>query len=366
MRKVCHLTSVHHLYDTRIFYKQCISLAKRYEVVLVGQNGDGLLHEGVMFAPLAAFPTNRIARMLWGVPAVIRQAFREKADVYHIHDPELMPGGWILKLFGKRVIYDVHEDYPRDILGKEWIWPPLRNLIAAVVKLTEAISFRLFDAVVPVTEDISRYFKGDKCYIVHNYPRLDLIDAVASRIKEDGEKPIIYYAGDLSVIRGVVTLVEAMAMVSSEAELWLAGPWENDSVRSQCENSAGWAKCRYLGKLSFRDAIATMKSASIGVVPFKPHGNHFNALPNKAFEYMSCSLPMVLSDFPFWRQYFGAFGSFYDPMSSKALAEQLDFVLSNWSIEKERAVKARQFVEDNRSWEAEEKVLFKMYEKILG
>jgi hypothetical protein len=54
---------------------------------------------------------------------VYRKALKTDADIYHLHDPELMPLGLLLKLQRKKVIYDVHENLPKQISIKHWINP---------------------------------------------------------------------------------------------------------------------------------------------------------------------------------------------------------------------------------------------------
>lgn len=129
-KKICILTSVHPVFDTRIFHKQAKTLAKAgYDVTLVVQHDRAETLKGVKILPLER-PANRLSRMLKTTWQVWQKAIKQRAAIYHFHDPELIPVGLLLKLQGKKVIYDVHEDVPSQILTKHWIAKPLRKTIA--------------------------------------------------------------------------------------------------------------------------------------------------------------------------------------------------------------------------------------------
>ena len=111
-KKVCILTSVHTPFDTRIFHKQAKSLLKAgYDVTLIAQHDRDELVGGIRIIALPK-PKNRLRRML-GTWRVCKLAFKQKAEIYHLHDPELLQIGLLSKILGKKVIYDVYEEYPK-------------------------------------------------------------------------------------------------------------------------------------------------------------------------------------------------------------------------------------------------------------
>ena len=94
-KKVCILTSVHTPFDTRIFHKQAKSLLKAgYDVTLIAQHDKDELVGGIRMVALPK-PKNRLWRML-GTWRVFKLALKQKAEIYHFHDPELLPWGWLL------------------------------------------------------------------------------------------------------------------------------------------------------------------------------------------------------------------------------------------------------------------------------
>ena len=171
-KKVCHLTSVHPKIDTRIFYKECKTLVDAgYDVTLVVQNDKDEVIDGVKILCIDT-PKNRKERMLHTTRHVYKRALECNADIYHFHDPELMPIGLKLKRKGKKVIYDVHEDVPRQILSKQWIPAPLRKIISWVIERIEIYAAKRFDCIVTATDYIAGHFVklNNNVIAVKNYP----------------------------------------------------------------------------------------------------------------------------------------------------------------------------------------------------
>ena len=136
--RIVHLSSVHHPGDTRIAIKMCSSLAEAgHEVHLVvcGEEGEipvKLKDKGVMVHLLKP-AVNRWERMRSKSREVFQVGAALNGDLYHFHDPEGLPQAlkW-QKILGRPFIYDLHEDYPKNILTKPWVARPLRPALARI------------------------------------------------------------------------------------------------------------------------------------------------------------------------------------------------------------------------------------------
>src|SRR5262249_41074159 len=170
--RVVHLTSVHRAFDTRIFHRECKTLAMAgYDVTLVAPHQAGDLTEDGVKLKAVAPPRDRRQRITSTVPAVYRAAVREDADIYHFHDPELMPVGGLLKLRGKKVIYDVHEDYAGTMRGKKWLPRVFQNAAGLAASVGEAAFSAAYDSVIAATPKIAAKFPPRKTKLVQNFPR---------------------------------------------------------------------------------------------------------------------------------------------------------------------------------------------------
>ena len=221
MKRVCHVTSAHGVEDDRIFLKECISLAKNeYEVYLV-ERGKSYDKEGVHIIGVGEISENRFKRMTDGVKRVCKKANDINADIYQLHDPELLPYARKLKKKGKIVIFDSHEDVPAQIKDKIWIPKPFRYIIAAVYRCYETYIVRSLDAVVAATPHIAEQFIGraKKIVIINNYPKLDDIQFHAKPFTE--REAIVCYAGGIDELRGESVMIEAMR--DGKEQLIIAG-----------------------------------------------------------------------------------------------------------------------------------------------
>jgi glycosyltransferase involved in cell wall biosynthesis len=372
-RKVVHLTTVHKPDDTRIYRKECSSLAERgYEVVLVApaeaSNGQPwVINAGVRLHPLKR-PSNRVSRSTLTFASALKVAIRERADVYHIHDPELIPLGLILKCLRRRVIYDVHEDLPRQIMSKDWVATPMRRPLSVAWAVLEWIATRVMDLTVAATPAIAKRFPPEKTIVVQNYP---LPQELASPIQSPYESrpPIVVYVGGIEAIRGAPQMVNAVSRLNRRfaARLVLAGEFYPSALRDELEQMEGWQHVIDRGWLSRSQVRELLDEARIGLVLFQDAPNHREAQPSKLFEYMSAGLPVIASDFPLWRSLVTKTGSgvVVDPSSPEAIADAMHYLLSHPIEAAAMGTRARAAIEQQYNWPAEAKNLLQGYDRLL-
>ncbi|NWK62070.1 glycosyltransferase [Acinetobacter sp. SwsAc3] len=154
MKKICHVTSVHYRYDTRIFLKMCKSLSKRYNTFLIVADGLGdELKDDVNFLDIGKF-SSRKDRILKSPRKIYSKALEVEADLYHIHDPELMHVALKLQKKGKKVIYDSHEDFPAQLQSKDYLNPFFALSLSIFFKYYERFIFPRLSYVVAATPKI--------------------------------------------------------------------------------------------------------------------------------------------------------------------------------------------------------------------
>jgi glycosyltransferase involved in cell wall biosynthesis len=364
-KRVCHLTSGHSPFDGRIFHKEARTLAKLgYDVTLIAQHDRIENVDGVRIIPLPK-TKSRLVRMTKTVWKLFKSALKEKADIYHFHDPMLILVGIVLKLLGKKVVYDVHEDYPKQILYKGWIVNEyIRKVVAFITSMIEQTGAYLFDGIVAATPDIAKKFNPTKTILLRNLPLLELIND-AKRLEIQKERPIIIYTGWLCTIRGTKEIIQAMGFVENKAKLWLLGEWENETFKKECEGLKGWKYTEYLGFVPLSEVYKYTKAADIGISILHPTKNYLTSLPIKAFEYMACSLPMVMSNFPYWQEIYGGCALFADPYAPEDIADKIKYLLDNPDEAKQLSDRAKQRVLKEWNWEVESRKLAELYEELL-
>lgn len=363
--KVCHISTVHGVFDDRIFFKECRTLANEgYDVYyIVGHDKEEVIDK-VHILPL---PQNegRIYRFFGKRWIAFKKANELKADIYHFHDPELVTIGLMLKLSGKRVIYDSHEDVPLQILSKEWLGDFfIRKIISSLFNAFEKSSARKFDGVVTVTEGIKDKFTSCNTELIRNLPIKDMIDA-AVPVQIEKQKTVVIYAGGLTRMRGIRELIDAIGLIGGDVELWLLGKFDSTDFQKECQSLDGWQYTRYFGLKSMKEAYSYMKCADIGFCTLYPEENYLSSLPVKAFEYMACGLPMVMSDFPYWVDIFKDCSVFVNPKDSNGIAKKIKYLMGNKERANEMGLNGASLVGSKYSWEAESRVLINLYNRIL-
>ena len=99
---VVHITSVHNTDDDRIFHKECCSLVTGgFAVTLVGPGKQSRTVAGVRIIEIPQFARGHLDRMSRYLARIGVAVVSLQAEIYQIHDPELLVLGLVLKLLGR-------------------------------------------------------------------------------------------------------------------------------------------------------------------------------------------------------------------------------------------------------------------------
>lgn len=358
MIKVCHLSTAHKFHDIRILRKECQSLAKKgYEVYFVVPAPNEMVEDQVKIVPLQVTPTKLRRAFLLPLLA-LKKSLSIKADIYHFHDFELWPVALLLRLFGKKVIADIHEDIPAQLLQRPWIPRALRKPLSMMAKCFEDMSARTMSAVVTVDASLVKRFSkvnGDVT-MLENFPLLQ--DLPAPNKCEETFK-LVSLGGALDE-RCVDTIIAASKVVDVSISIGGGISKQYSDLSWQTEN------CRYLGYLSAEDALNVNMQADAILVMFSDQPNHLEIKSNRLYESMYTGKPVIVSSMPNWQAFIdknecGFAVDQTDPASLVSAIEQLknDKLLAN-----KLGRNGKKAVLLDYSWPSQEKKLFSLYERV--
>jgi glycosyltransferase involved in cell wall biosynthesis len=358
---------VHAATDDRIFYKECRSLVQHgYEVYFVVPNAKDEIIEGVHIQGIDEVG-GRFSRLFKAQWNALRTSLKTKSAIYHFHDPELMFLGVILKILGKKVVYDVHEDLPKQILYKPWISSPfIRKILSKLIYVFEQFSCLFFDGILSVTDDIAQKYKPSKTIILRNLPINAIVESIDNSVNTpENEKLIFIYAGGLTRIRGIREVCEALAPHKNKAELWLLGQWETEEYRKECISDMNTDYIKYLGFKTMPVVYQHIDRADVGIAMLYPIKNYLTSLPIKAFEYMALRKPLLMSNFEYWETTFEGAALFADAHSVDDISFKIKKLIEDKALRQQLGDFGFQRIQDELNWEKEAEKMFSLYDRIL-
>jgi glycosyltransferase involved in cell wall biosynthesis len=368
--RVVHLTSAHGAFDVRIFHKECRSLARAgYEVIEIGNFDFNGVVDGVTIRGLNR-QGGRLQRGTISLVPLAREAMRAAGDLYHLHDPELLLVGLLLRAAGKRVVYDIHEDLPRTVLFKAYLPQKIRKPLMWATEFMENMLARQMSGLIAATPALAERFGRfkDNTIAVNNYVILEEFKP-QSGMTTDSQPPAVTYYGGMSTERGIHELLAAMALLPKElaVKLELAGTFYVQEQQKRIMAGAEWQRVSWHGEIGRADLARLLSRVQVGLVVLHPHPAYLTSHPTKLFEYMAAGIPVVASDFPLLRSIVenSDCGLLVDPFDPAAIAAAIERLITNPDEARRMGMRGRRAVERHFNWEMEEQSLLSFYASLL-
>lgn len=369
IKKVTHLTSVHPRFDTRVFYRNCKALSDYgYDVNLIVADGKGEEYvEGVQVFDVGT-PQGRLNRVLNSTKKVYHKALELDSDVYHFHDPELIPVGIKLKKQGYKVIFDIHENIGLQIKEKVYLNYFTRNIFAFLYQKYEKYTLNKFDYLILAENSYLEYYSklSSATKVILNMP--DVHSLMPYQVEERHENGV-FYIGGVSNERGLDVTLEAIKIVKQEIpDIYMHYVGRSyDSILDTLELDNIKDNIKFYGAMPLYAGLTLSKRSKVGLAILKPLRNYTESYSTKVFEYMALGLPVVTSNFQLYKDVVEKYdcGICVDPLNPSEIAEAIKYIIRNPQKAMEMGENGKKIIFEKYNWAIEQQKLYDLYHKVL-
>jgi glycosyltransferase involved in cell wall biosynthesis len=348
----------------------CRSLKHTYDVSLIAVHPVNEVVDGIRIIPFKRIH-NRSVRVALGWLLMFFKAIRVNARIYHLHDPELIPCGLLLRLLGKKIILDIHENIAEDIFDKPWIKYPRRAY--RIFHFFEKLACRYFYILLAENSYEKRYSRLAKRYaVVLNYCEVDFFTPFVKR--EYKQELNLYYIGIILENRCILQIIEAMELLRAEGydpQFHCVGELYSDlerKIRYLPYYNSIEPSLHFYGRKSLEEGYALAPKMDIGLCLIRPMKNSVESYPTKLFEYMAVGLPVITSNFQLYKGVIEAknCGICIDPLQTVDLKNAIKTIHTDVKKSELMGKSGREAVKKFYNWESQTPILSKVYAELAG
>lgn len=364
---ICVITSAHPIYDKRVFrqIKACLENEHSIEYIVPVDSSDEIIEiDNLNYHKIKK---GGMIKRIFNLPIILYKCFKVKADVYHIHDPDLMFVGVILSRFKKNVIFDIHEHYADKFLISKKIPVFFREFMYKFyTKFEDWCANQIKNIIVVEDSQKERFNKlrDTEVEIIYNYPS---IDEALTEPKLQSENVVLIHSGSLTEYRGIMIIVEVAKKIKElnlYYSIYLIDYFYSEKEEKQIKeliNKLGLNKIiTFFPKVPQEEIYYFLKKGNIGVSFLLDIPKYQKGIPTKFFEYMACGLPIIASDLYYSEKYITAnnCGITKRPNDIMGFIEAIDKISSNFSFYSNNSYKSF----EKYKWTLESEKLINFYE----
>jgi len=374
MEKICHLTTVHPIYDVRIYQKECVSLAAGgFDVSLIACTEKEFeeIRNGVKCISLNIPVKNRIHRFIKRSKTVYKKALEVDAEIYHFHDPELLFMGLKLKKKGKKVIFDSHEDITVNILDKNYIPKLIRPFMQYLFNKYASFVIKKLDGIITVTPHIVEKLKNinPKTFQITNFPIVDEEKIPSQEKIQKFSTPTIFFAGGVTPLFNHENIIKSLDRIEFDIKYLLAGPASSEYL-AKLKKMKSWNKVEYLGIIPHDEVKKIYKKSHIGLAIANYSNNGGGKLGTigntKLFEIMLEEIPIICTDFILWKSIVedNKAGICVNPSDIESITKAITKLVLNDSESRIMGQNGKKIVLEKYNWKTQESILIDIYKGI--
>jgi glycosyltransferase involved in cell wall biosynthesis len=287
-----------------------------------------------------------------------------KADIWHIHDPELLFFAIVLILLRKKVVWDSHEDYFQQFAVESdyraYLPKIMRRVVSKIILgLLKAIDSHAF-GIIAATEVIQSKYSNPNCVVVGNEARSEDFE----NLQPNFENQTVLFIGSMSESHCFPEVVKAISRIG-ELNLVIAGQ-ANEKLLAWSEELLG-ERVKYLGWANRKIIFDLISRSTIGMVTYQNLPTYNESRPTKLFEFLMSGLPIVASPIKpniiFLQESFGGITS--SGFESSDFEKSLRQVISSKDVWLEMSRSGKVWARANANWDSSEKNLLNFYHKLL-
>ena len=372
--RICHLSPMEGRRDPRAYTRESLPIVVHgIRPVIIGGDQSGGPGE------IECLTVKKVKSRFWRILTASRmiwKAVRQKAEVYHVHNPENIPAALALRyLFGHRVIYDSREDFPSMMLTKEYLSPFMRLAAKRFTLAAEKLAARALDGFITADSGTLRYYARvgrSKKLVFYNFPNLEFFaDAPEAQTKRFD----VVYRGGLSERAGTMVLLNAVALLKkrgANVSLLVFGYSDSERVTRSIRQRIADLEIEDIvtmgGVIPHADMQRTLSQAHVAVCPLLNIPKFMNNIPVKVFESWACGLPVIATDLPPIRPFYprNQLGLLVPPNDPEALARVIQEVLSQPELIEKYGREAKKLVTRRYNNQSEVRKLARFYRKVMA
>ena len=168
------------------------------------------------------------------------------------------------------------------------------------------------------------------------------------------DKNSLIYLGAIAEDRGIYELIKSMKYLDNTFLLYVIGRWNDSNLFDRCKKLKGWSKVKVLGYLKPTEIGEYIVRSKIGFCTLHKMENFAYTTPVKSFEYLINGLPIIMTDFPFWKEFYNGTALFVNPKNPEDISNAVIKLLKNEDTYNKMSRNGKRLAR-NHSWENEEK-----------